>query len=47
MKRNESKSVFSIIAAVAVALLAGCASVPSAEVQKELFSEARTYNGGE
>ena len=47
MKRNESKSVFSIIAAVAVALLAGCASVPSADIQNDLFSEAKSYNGGE
>lgn len=47
MKRNERNSVFSIIAAVAVALLTGCASVPSADVQNDLFSEARTYNGGE
>ena len=47
MKRTESKSVFSIIAAVVVSLLAGCASVPSADVQNDLFSEAKTYNGGE
>ena len=31
MGRNESKSVFAVIAA-AFALLAGCASVPSAEM---------------
>jgi type IV pilus biogenesis protein CpaD/CtpE len=30
MKRNASKPVVSIIAAVAFALMAGCASVPSA-----------------
>lgn len=47
MKRNESKPVFSIIAAIAVSLLAGCASVPSADVQNDLFSEVKTYNGGE
>jgi hypothetical protein len=47
MKRNESKSIFSIIAAVVVSLLAGCASVPSADFQNDLFSEAKTYNGGE
>ena len=47
MKRTESKSVISIIAAVAVALLAGCASVPSADFQNDLFSEAKTYSGGE
>lgn len=47
MNATKSKSVFSVIAAVAVALLAGCASVPSADVQSNLFSEAKTYNGGE
>ena len=47
MKRNESKSVLSMIVAVAVALLAGCASVPSADFQNDLFSEAKIYNGGE
>ena len=47
MKRNESNSVFSIIAAVVVALFAGCASVPSVDFQNDLFSEAKTYNGGE
>jgi hypothetical protein len=47
MKRDKSKTVLSIIAAVAVALLAGCASVPSADFQNDLFSEAKTYNGGE
>ena len=45
MKRTENKSVISIIAAVVVSLLAGCASVPGA--QDDLFSEAKTYNGGE
>ena len=45
MKRTENKSVISIIAAVVVSLLAGCASVPSAH--DDLFSEAKTYNGGE
>ena len=44
MKRTENKSVISIIAAVVVSLLAGCASVPSSD---DLFSEAKTYNGGE
>jgi len=41
----KSKSVLSIIAAVLVTLLAGCASVPGA--QDDLFSESHTYNGGE
>ncbi len=45
MKRTENKSVISIIAAVLVSLLAGCASVPS--VQDDLFADSRTYNGGE
>lgn len=44
MNRTESKSVISIIAAVVVSLLAGCASIPSSN---ELFTEANTYNGGE
>jgi type IV pilus biogenesis protein CpaD/CtpE len=44
MKR-ENKSVVSIIAAVLVSLLAGCASVPSAN--DDLFADSRTYNGGE
>ena len=39
------KRVTSIIAAVLVTLLAGCASVPSAN--DDLFSEAKTYHGGE
>ena len=47
MKRTESKSVTSIIVAVVVSLLAGCASVPSADVHDDLFSEAKTYNAGE
>ena len=41
----KSKSVISMIAAVLVSLLAGCASVPG--TQDELFAESRTYNGGE
>ena len=41
----KSKSVVSIIAAVLLSLLAGCASVPGAE--DDLFSESRTYNGGQ
>ena len=41
----KSKSVVSIIAVVLVSLFAGCASVPG--VQDDLFSEAKTYNGGE
>ena len=40
----KSKSVISIIAAVLVSVLAGCASVPG--VQDDLFTEANTYNGG-
>lgn len=32
MKRNQSKSVLSIIAAAVFALMAGCASMPSAEI---------------
>ena len=39
------KRVTSIIAALLVTLLAGCASAPS--VHDDLFSEAKTYNGGE
>ncbi len=41
----KSKSVVSIIAAVLVSLFAGCASFPGA--QEELFTESKTYNGGE
>ena len=41
MNRNESKAVVSIIAAALFALLAGCASVPSAEVAADdFFAEA-------
>jgi hypothetical protein len=47
MKRNESKSVISIVTVAVFALLVGCASVPSADFQNDLFSEAKTYNGGE
>lgn len=47
MKRSECKSVTSIIVALVVSLLAGCASVASADVQNDLFSDAKTYNGGE
>ena len=32
MKRNQSKVVLSIIAAAVFALVAGCASMPSAEI---------------
>ena len=42
MKR---KSILSIIAAVLVSVLAGCASVPAA--QDDLFALSRTYNGGD
>ncbi len=35
MKRNESKTVFAVIAAAAFALLAGCASVPSAQTAND------------
>ena len=45
MKRTENKSLLSIIAAIVVSLLAGCASVPGA--QDDLFAESKTYNGGE
>ena len=38
----KSKSVLSIIAAVLVSLVAGCASAPD-----DLFVESKTYNGGE
>ena len=39
MKRNASKSVVSLVAAAVFALLAGCASVPSADsVAEDLFS---------
>ena len=41
----KSKSVLSIIAAVLVSLLAGCASVPGAH--DDLFADSKTYNGGE
>ena len=41
----KNKSVLSIIAAVLVSLIAGCASVPGA--QDDLFADSRTYNGGE
>jgi hypothetical protein len=37
MKRNESKSVVSIIIVAVFALLAGCASVPSGDFQNDLF----------
>ncbi len=40
----KSKSVISIIAAILVSVLAGCASVPAA--QDDLFAFSRTYNGG-
>ena len=40
----KNKSVVSIIAAVLVSVLAGCASVPGAD---DLFTESKTYNGGE
>ena len=45
MKRTENKSVLSLIAAVLVSLLAGCASVSGAP--DDLFTDSRTYNGGE
>jgi len=38
MKRDKSKSVFVVIAAVAFALLAGCASVPSVELAADELS---------
>ena len=41
----KSKSVISVIAAVLVSVLAGCASVPDAN--DDLFAESKTYNGGE
>ena len=37
MKRNQSKVVFSIIAAAVFAFVAGCASMPSAEVVADEF----------
>ena len=40
----KSKSVLSIIAAVLVSLLAGCASVGAPD---DLFVDSKTYNGGE
>ncbi|HKO68974.1 MAG TPA: hypothetical protein VJU53_14325 [Burkholderiaceae bacterium] len=40
----KSKSVLSIIAAVLVSLLAGCASVGATD---DLFVDSKTYNGGE
>jgi hypothetical protein len=45
MKRTGVKSVFSIIAAVLLSLSAGCASI-SGEPD-DLFTDSRTYNGGE
>jgi len=41
----KSKSVLSIIAAVLVSLVTGCASVSGAP--DDLFVESKTYNGGE
>ena len=41
MKRNESK-VLSVIAAAVFALMAGCASVPSAEVVDEFQADYLT-----
>ena len=41
----KSKSVVSLVAAVLVSLFAGCASVPG--VQDDLFTESKTYSGGE
>ena len=40
----KSKSVVSIIAVVLVSLFAGCASVGAPD---DLFTDSRTYNGGE
>jgi len=40
----KSKSIASIIAAVLVSLVTGCASVGAPE---DLFVESKTYNGGE
>jgi outer membrane murein-binding lipoprotein Lpp len=40
----KSKSIVSIIAAVLVSLVAGCASVGAPD---DLFTESKTYNGGE
>ena len=39
MKCNASKTLFAVVAAVAFALLAGCASVPSAETADELSAD--------
>ena len=51
MKRNETKSVVSIITVAVFALLSGCTSVPSADISAEvlddLFAEGKTYSGGE
>jgi hypothetical protein len=41
----KSKSIFSVIAAVLVSLVAGCASFSGAP--DDLFVESKTYNGGE
>jgi type IV pilus biogenesis protein CpaD/CtpE len=37
MKRNEGESISSVIAAAVFALMAGCASMPSAEVSVDEF----------
>ncbi len=39
MKRNEGKALFVLVAVVAFALLAGCASVPSAETAEGLSAD--------
>ncbi|MBC8087757.1 MAG: hypothetical protein H7Z40_10865 [Phycisphaerae bacterium] len=48
MKRTEDKSILSIIAAVFVCSLAGCASVTPAQYDaNDLFALSKTYNGGD
>lgn len=48
MKRTESKSILSIIAAVVVCSLAGCAGIAPAQYDaNDLFALSKTYNGGD
>jgi hypothetical protein len=44
MKRNETKTISSIIAAIVLALSSGCASMPSVSVP--IFDDFRVEYGG-
>jgi len=44
MKRNETKAIYSILAAIALVLSSGCASTPSVEVP--IFDDFRVEYGG-